>query len=401
MASINIYLRNITTSNGKCPIVLRITKNRKSKLIKLGLSCTVNEWDSNKNRFKKNHENAKQRNMSLLKLEQKANKIIDDFRDQDFDYTLAQFESRFRGNSSDGQTVLEFWEEKISDLIKAGRTGSARAYRDTKTSFFKFNKNKKLMFIEINATKVGKYETYLRGNGNKDGGIALKMRQLRAVFNDAIKKNVVDPKYYPFDTYKISKLKKSTRKIALTRVQIKLMESVDIDRNLNLLDTRNYLTFSYYNGGMNWIDMLNLKWSDIHGNRIVYIRSKTKKEFSIEIQEPIKVILEHYRTNNNGTKYVFPILLKDNLKPTQIENRKLKTLKKFNRELKQIAEIQGIEEKVTSYTIRHSFATNLKFIGVSTDLIGESMGHTDVSVTQAYLKDFEQEAIDDVMRKLL
>jgi len=401
MASINIYLRNITTSNGKCPIVLRITKNRKSKLITLGLSCTVNEWDSNKNRFKKNHENAKQRNMSLLKLEQKANKIIDDFRDQDFDYTLAQFESRFRGNSSDGQTVLEFWEEKISDLIKAGRTGSARAYRDTKTSFFKFNKNKKLMFIEINATKVGKYETYLRGNGNKDGGIALKMRQLRAVFNDAIKKNVVDPKYYPFDTYKISKLKKSTRKIALTRVQIKLMESVDIDRNLNLLDTRNYLTFSYYNGGMNWIDMLNLKWSDIHGNRIVYIRSKTKKEFSIEIQEPIKVILEHYRTNNNGTKYVFPILLKDNLKPTQIENRKLKTLKKFNRELKQIAEIQGIEEKVTSYTIRHSFATNLKFIGVSTDLIGESMGHTDVSVTQAYLKDFEQEAIDDVMRKLL
>ncbi|CAH8281245.1 phage integrase family protein [Mariniflexile fucanivorans] len=85
----------------------------------------------------------------------------------------------------------------------------------------------------------------------------------------------------------------------------------------------------------------------------------------------------------------------------QIENRKHKTLRRFNKQLKEIAEIQGVEQNVTSYVIRHSFATNLKFAGVSTDLIGQSMGHHDVSVTQAYLKEFNDDIIDDAMSKLL
>ena len=33
------------------------------------------------------------------------------------------------------------------------------------------------------------------------------MRELRALFNDAIKKGIVEEKYYPFKTYKVSKLK--------------------------------------------------------------------------------------------------------------------------------------------------------------------------------------------------
>lgn len=35
---------------------------------------------------------------------------------------------------------------------------------------------------------VDKYETHLRANGCNDGGIGVRMRELRAVFNDAIKK---------------------------------------------------------------------------------------------------------------------------------------------------------------------------------------------------------------------
>ena len=81
--------------------------------------------------------------------------------------------------------------------------------------------------------------------------------------------------------------------------------------------------------------------------------------------------------------------------------KKLKTLKKFNKDLKEIASLVGISQKVTSYTIRHSYATNLKFAGVSTDLIGETMGHKDVSVTKAYLKEFDNKVIDDAMSKLL
>ena len=85
----------------------------------------------------------------------------------------------------------------------------------------------------------------------------------------------------------------------------------------------------------------------------------------------------------------------------QIENRKAKKLKRFNSDLKKIAEIIGIDKPITSYVARHSFATNLKELGVSTDIISQSMGHQNVSITSAYLKDFDNEIIDDANERLL
>jgi integrase/recombinase XerD len=93
--------------------------------------------------------------------------------------------------------------------------------------------------------------------------------------------------------------------------------------------------------------------------------------------------------------------LKEDLNPVQIENRKLKTLKKYNSELKEIAAILKIDQKITSYTARHSYATNLKFIGVSTEVISQSMGHQDVATTNAYLKKFDLNIVDDEVDKLL
>lgn len=401
MATIKILLRNKSNSDKQFPIVLRITKDRKIKIISLGMHCNQKDWDETNQQFKKSYSNYIQRNRVLLKMKTKALKIIDEFHLNEDDFTLTQFEMKFRGKDLSKITVLEFWEEKIEDLIKAGRIGNSRAHRDTKRSFFKFCKNKNIMFKEITPEILDKYETFLRHNGNADGGIAVKMREFRALINDAIKKNVVDSKYYPFKVYKISKLKGKGIKKALTRGEMKLMESIDIEKHPHLLDTKNYMIFSYYMGGINFMDIMKLKWENVQRDRILYIRSKTKGRFSVQMLEPVKQILSYYKAQNRITDYVFPILLKDNLTPMQIENRKHKTISRFNKELKEIAKIQGVQQNVTSYVIRHSFATHLKFAGVSTDKIGESMGHHDVSVTMAYLKEFGNEVIDDAMKKLL
>ncbi|WP_438710748.1 phage integrase SAM-like domain-containing protein [Aquimarina muelleri] len=401
MASIKILLRNKANQEGQYPVVLKIIKDRKIKVITLGLNCLEKDWDKANGQFKKSEKNYRQRNRALLKKKEEALKIIDDFFLEGIDFTLNQFETKFRGRKSSKVTVSEFWKEKISDLNKAGRTGNARAYQDVYNSFFKFYKNKALVFREITPVLLDKYETYLRSNNNTDGGIGVKMRELRALFNDAIKKGVVDEKYYPFKTYKVSKLKGKGIKKALTRDEMKLMESIDTDKYPHLINAKNYLIFSYYMAGMNFVDMMKLKWDNIQGDRILYIRSKTKGRFSVKMLEPVKQVIAYYKVQNRPTDYVFPILLKDNLTPIQIENRKRKTLKAFNRQLKEIAKIQGVKQNVSSYVIRHSFATNLKFAGISTDLIGESMGHHDVSVTKAYLKEFEDDIIDDAMSKLL
>ncbi len=80
--------------------------------------------------------------------------------------------------------------------------------------------------------------------------------------------------------------------------------------------------------------------------------------------------------------------------PIQIEYRKAKTLTKCNRDLKEIAGICKIDKPITSYMARHSFANCLKQKGVATDVISESMGHQNLAVTQAYLKNLDSSILD-------
>ena len=99
-----------------------------------------------------------------------------------------------------------------------------------------------------------------------------------------------------------------------------------------------------------------------------------------------------------GTKYVFPILLHDELTPNQIENRKTKVLKNYNKDLKAIAELAEIEKSVTSYLARHSFANCLK---VATNVSSNSLGHQNMAITQAYLKEPDTSAADKAIEVLL
>ena len=70
----------------------------------------------------------------------------------------------------------------------------------------------------------------------------------------------------------------------------------------------------------------------------------------------------------------------------------------FNRRLKTLSESIGIRTRVTSYTIRHSFATTLKEQGVPIEMISELLGHTSIKTTQIYLKSFSLERLSAVNR---
>ena len=111
------------------------------------------------------------------------------------------------------------------------------------------------------------------------------------------------------------------------------------------------------------------------------------------IHPPVQKILDYYEIHNPETSFIFPFMGRENLTEKQMLNRKKKMLKQVNRELKEIGEALGIQSRLSSYVTRHSFATNLKFAGVSTDIISESLGHSNVKITETYLKSFENNII--------
>jgi integrase len=152
--------------------------------------------------------------------------------------------------------------------------------------------------------------------------------------------------------------------------------------------------FSYYARGMNFKDMAMLKWKDIYNGRINYTREKTGKFFTMRVSENLQAIISEFK--DEKSEFVFPILNDLHQSPEQIKNRVKKQLKKFNNDLKEIADILGIDAKITSYVARHTFATTLKKNNASISKISEALGHADVNVTNAYLKRFEDDELDEL-----
>ena len=227
------------------------------------------------------------------------------------------------------------------------------------------------------------------------------MRSIRSVFNAAIKRGRIKEDIYPFKSYKVSKLKGKGAKKALKLDDIQKIAKLDLSKHPTLADTRNYFIFSFYTRGMNFADMATLKWSDVSDDRIYYTRSKTKRNFQIKILPPVQEILNYYKGKRNQTDYVFPILLEKDMTFSHLENRKRKILKRYNKRLKEIASLCDIDKPLSSYVARHSYANSLKQKGISTDIISESMGHQNLAITQAYLKELDNSLIDEAMEVLL
>lgn len=402
MISFKTVLRKKKLSTNKYPIYLRITKDRKTIFFRTPFTSLEAEWDKKQGKFNKYAVEYLRKNRLLLKFIDNATSIVTELEQEKSDYTLLDVEKALRIEASPAsRSMYPFWQEIIAEQKSAGRTGNARIHSDTLKSVKKFYRIKELTFHQINAEFLEKYESWLRSNGGTDGGVGVKMRSIRAIFNTAIIRGRVKRDLYPFKTYKISKLKGKGIKKALKLEDVQKIAQLDLADHPVLVNTRNYFIFSFYTRGMNFADMITLKWSDISDGQIYYTRSKTKINFHIKILPPVQEILDYYKSNRNQTEYVFPILLEKNMSFSHLENRKNKVLKKYNKRLKEIATLCEIDKPLSSYVARHSYANCLKQKGVSTDIISESMGHQNIAITQAYLKELDSSMIDEAMEVLL
>lgn len=402
MATVKTVLRKTKLADGRYPISLRVSKDRKSKFFQTVFRAFPNEWNQSTGSFTSKNSNCTQNNRLLLKFKDRALKILTELEIEKTDFTLRDFENRFRIVSNPvQQNVFYFWDEIIQEMISAGRIGNAQVNKDAMHSVHLYNKNTRLNFNEITPSYLYKYEVFLRSRGGSDGGIGVKMRAIRALYNFAIERKIAKEEFYPFKTYKVSKLKGKGIKKALTLEEVLRIRDLDLKKYPLFTNSRNYFIFSFYTRGMNFADMMKLEWKEVVEDKIYYTRPKTKGNFMIKIQPPVQEILDFYQKFSVGTKYVFPILLKDNLTPSQLGHRKHKTLQRYNKELKEIARICKIKKPLSSYVARHSFANCLKQKGVSTDIISESMGHQNLAITQAYLKELESSQLDEASAILL
>lgn len=389
-----------TLTNGEHPIMIRVIKNRQIKYISIGHSSSLDCWDKAKQMPKKKHPNCRKLEILIDKKRLDARNLELELDTEKEGFSVEEFEAKLRKKVKK-TTVFNFFDEVIENMIKAGRIGNGKAYRDAKSSLFNFRKGKDLTFRELDLAMLTHYEQYMRERKVVGNTLGAYFRAIRAIYNKAITEGYVLKANYPFEDYKVSKLKSDVSKRAISHDAIKALGNLDLSKHTHLIDSRNYFMFSFYCMGINFIDLSQLRWSNVEGGRIQYTRSKTSKKFNFKMLEPAIEILKYYKDGTTDD-YVFPILNTErHATPVSINNRIKKKLKQMNKDLKELGALANIKTKLTTYVARHSAATVLKRGGSSTPVIQELMGHSTERQTQTYLDNIENEALDLALEGLI
>lgn len=384
-------------ANNESPLMLRITKDRKRKYSSIGLSLNPVYWDFEKNKPRRNCPNRLYIERLIAdKIEAYRTKMIElQAENKEFTATTLH-EQMFDRNSK--PTVDEVFQTQIKNLKQTGRMGYALSHQEVYNSLIKFNKHLNIYFSDIDTIWLKRYEIWLREQNFSENTIGRRFRTLRTVYNIAIEEKYVKAEHYPFKSYKVSKLHQTTAKRAINKADImRIIEYHSTDFYTQF--AVDLFTFSYFTGGINFVDIAYLKSDNIVDGRLIYTRRKTHKLIKLPLQSKAQEIIKRYQ--QNGTHFLFPILSEFHKSLQQQSNRVHKVISKVNERLKVVGKELGIPINLTTYVARHSFATVLKREGVSTSIICESLGHSSEKITQIYLDSFENSQIDEAMRNLL
>lgn len=384
-------------SNNESPLMLRVTKDRKLKYVSLGISVNPAHWDFSKNEPKVECPNREYIEMLIAdKIKEYSAKIIE-LKATNQEFTSTSLVEKVSTKQTNRKTVEDVFQEYMTSLIKAGRKSYAMSVKQTYNSIKEFCNNLDFYFSTMDVAWLKRYELFLREKRLAENTIGIRFRTLRAIYNVAMEEDVVSSDCYPFKKFKVSRLQQDTVKRALTKM--------DIERVLQFQSSNRYMrfpidvfAFTYYCGGINFIDIANLTNTNLIDGRLIYKRHKTKKLIKIPLQPQALALIKKY--HNTESPYLFPILSPLHKTDEQKANRIHKVITKVNDRLKQIGETLNLPITLTTYVARHSQATVMKKAGVSTAVIREIMGHSSERVTQIYLDSFDNEQIEEAMKNL-
>lgn len=373
--------------------MLRVTKDRKRKYVSLGISVNPENWDFSKNQPKAECPNREYIELLIAdKLKEYSAKIVE-LKATNQEFTSTTLVEKVCVNRVNRKTVGDLFKAHINSLTSSGRKSYALSIKQLYNSLIEFNGHLDIPFAEMDIVWLRRYEAFLRRKGLTENTIGIRFRTLRSIYNVAIEEDAVSAELYPFKKLKVSKLHQETAKRALSKEVI--------ERVLSYKSTNRYMrfpidifAFTYYCGGINFVDIAHLTRANIVDGRLIYKRQKTKKLIKIPLQPQAVALIEKY--SNDKSPYLFPILSDFHKTDVQQANRIHKVISKVNERLKQIGESLNLPIPLTTYVARHSQATVMKRAGVSTAVIREIMGHSSERVTQIYLDSFDCLALKKV-----
>jgi integrase len=290
--------------------------------------------------------------------------------------------------------LFNFMEYVISRLKAVGKIRTSETYTTTLRSLKRFLNNKDIRLEALNSDRMMEYEAYLKANGVSTNTSSFYMRNLRAIYNRAVEKNLTVQRF-PFKHVYTGVDK--TVKRAIPAKAIRQIKHMDLSASPSLDFARDMFLFSFYTRGMSFVDMAYLRKKDLCNGVLSYHRRKTGQKLTVKWEKCMQDLLDKYDTGRSD--YLLPIIHPESTMDER--SQYLYASNRINKWLKIIGEKLKLPLSLTLYVSRHSWASIAKSMNVPLSVISEGMGHDSEATTRIYLASLSTAAIDRANLKIL
>lgn len=310
-------------------------------------------------------------------------------------------------NQKNGNSYLDFWQSLAEEYKKNGK----KVYKtyDLHLGILKKYKSE-INFDEINYNFLINFRDHKLQNGCTTNGVNVYLRTMRAIYNEAIKRDRYTPVSFKNQFLGVIKQNEKTKDKYFTVDEMKtVLSNLNPSNPLNGPTIKgwnntektkhreyhyhNYFLLCFYLGGLDFIDIANLKYSEhVKKGRVVFKRFKggsTYEWINNKIFPQAQAILDLYKNDSDYLMNCHLWIDYDNLR------------KNYNSLFKKWLKSIGIESYFTTKTPRYTFIDIGKKMELNRDVVMELTGHTRGDVHSIYEGDFLDSTQDEVHKKII
>ncbi|WP_291593739.1 tyrosine-type recombinase/integrase [Bacteroides sp.] len=297
--------------------------------------------------------------------------------------------------------VLTFMKQVANGLQVEGNFGTAHVYRSSLNAIIAYRGKSDFFFSEVTSEWLKGFEVHLRNRGCSWNTVSTYMRTFRAVYNRAI--NLRKAPYVPYLFRFVYTGTRADHKRALADDDMKKV-FVNLSRkagvSLPVRQAQELFILMFLLRGMPFVDLAYLRKSDLRDNVITYRRRKTGHPLSVTLTPEAMILIKKYMNRDSSSPYLFSFLKSREGTKEAYREYQL-ALRSFNQRLMLLGELLGLGDKLSSYTARHTWATTAYYCEIHPGIISEAMGHSSITVTETYLKPFQDKKIDEANKQVL
>ncbi len=320
-----------------------------------------------------NAPNAQGLNFALYRMIQDIERVELEYIKRGVEVTLPMLKEAVRAHISPAAKISEFGMQVVEQSDRKHLT--KQNYQTLLNNMEKFRRGS--LVTDIDYQYIVSYDKWLRDSGIAHNTRISRLRLLRALLNEAKKRDIIS--FNPFDRFRIQQM--VSKKGYITKEQLRKLE------NLSLRGTEDLVRDAFLVGcytGLRFSDITTLR--DEHLVNGWLTRNMSKTGFMVDIpvstlfDGKLMKIVEKYGSISKLTK-----ALGSNCA--------------VNRTLRNVLDRIGVDPKITFHSSRHTFATLLVQDHTPITTVQKLLGHQKVTTTQIY-SEVDRRSIMNDLRKI-